>query len=91
MLRRMFNSSELRELSHQIAQILAPVISAAVKEQVKESYNRIMPASEVADMLKISLEAVHKRCRRGTLPFHKDAAGHYYFVYTEITNHLLNK
>lgn len=87
----MFNSSELRELSQQIVKMLTPAILAAVKEQVKESYDRIMPASEVAAMLNISLEAVHKRCRRGTLPFHKDVAGHYYFVYSEISNYLLNK
>ena len=84
---RMFRTSELLELSGYIAEALKEDVIAAVRDILSSRREIIMP-EDVAALFHITTAAVHKRCQRGQLPWHKDATGHYYFIREEIEKHL---
>ena len=84
---RQLRTAELLELSGYIADALKNDVIAALRDILSSRKEIIMP-EDVAALFHTTTAAIHKRCQRGQLPWHKDATGHYYFYREEIENHL---
>ena len=87
-MKRMFSSQELRELSVYIADRIAPEIIQSLRESIHGRKEIMMP-EDVAKMFHTSTAAIYKRCQRNQMPWHKDAMGHYFFYKNEIHNSLI--
>ena len=84
---RQLRTAELLELSGYIADALKNEVIAALRDILSSRKEIIMP-EDVAALFHTTTAAIHKRCQRGQLPWHKDATGHYYFIREEIEKHL---